>query len=667
MNGSVKKRRFRQRGGAKKKKKPHSDGGPAQDAEQARPYYEGGDNYRYQEHRNHRTYEALAYESTTLDADLFSYLQKIQADLNSMIEDVRFQDDEDGEPTAAELLAQNALSEFESKMHEVAMDPVGSRVLENLFKVAKDETIIANVLASLLSLGSGRVAVLSQHHLASHVLEALVTRVASLPRTVLAVHDAMTQLTKVLSAWDLETLISVMGVVSGSRVLRVIFAALVGIPVEEPREAKLGDSEPRNLKSYVERLRKDTAEEWHAGISSCAELLLTDATQLEKLPWETASCTALQSLIAASTCIDRPLGKKLATAALGKQLSDLVFDRCGSRFVERVVTCLGAAVVWDEVQGHLGELISHASGNFVAQRVFLGLKGRAQVKSVWDEVEKLLPKMLGFASAREGVALTLVRAAEVEGGDALQRRASKSVANAIGAVGDKTKHLMGLLLTGSIDSWMHWRETIENGGLNGVGIRGKDSDFLHTPREVARFGTVGMLIARSLLRYSGVAGQTARDSMASLTQLELVALCGDAVGSRLLEQWIALDSKNHNKFLLSLLSAKPSAVFGAAKSPYGAIILSRCVAGAPRNLQKQVMGALSAKIELLKAHRHGEVVVRKCRVEQFMHQEEEWFDSGSVFATRSRIFADILNDVHDEGGSQKSEGKKIKLESEKVR
>lgn len=665
MNSDIKKRRFRKRGGAKKKKKVEDE--PTQN--------EGhlGHDYADKRHnevpkkqdiqarvfRNPRPFEMSGIEATTLDRDLFSYLAKIQSDLNAMTENGQsfatgFQDDEDDDLSPSELLAQNALSELQSKMHEVAMDPSGSRVLESLLKVAKDEAVIASSLASVLSLGSGRVAVLAQHRCGSHVLEALISRVSSFPGSVPEVQDAMKGLVKVLSEWNLETLLEVMNSMSGSHTLRVVFAVLAGIPVEEPREAKLDDSEPQKLLSYVERSRKETPHEWHAGIQHCAQLLLAceDDKQLQQLPWQTATCTVLQSLVAALSCIDRALAKKLATTVLGTQLSDFVFDRCGSRFVERIITCLGAGIVWSEVKEHLTELINHPCGNFVAQRIFFGLKGRAQVKSVWDEIEDSIPRLLGFGSAREGVVLALLRATEVEGGDVLQRRAIKTVAKAIGTVGDKTKDLIGVLINGSAESWLHWRETIITCGVSGLGIRGKDSDLLQSPRELPRLTTVGMLSARCLLRYPGISGQNARDSMASLNQLEVLALCGDAVGSRLLEQWVALDSKNLTRFLNSLLSTQPNAVLGAARSPYGAQLLSRSVVCAPRNLQKQIMDILSAKITTLKSHRHGEIVVRKCRLEQYIHQEDEWFKHGSTRATRTRIFADILNDVHEESSSK---------------
>ncbi len=214
---------------------------------------------------------------------------------------------------------------------------------------------------------------------------------------------------------------------------------------------------------------------------------------------------------------------------------------------------------------------------------------------------------------------------------------------------------------------MHWRQTIKDYGVDGLGIRGSNSDVLQPPRSLPYLSTIGMLTARCLLRYPGRAGQNARDSMATLTQLEILALSGNPVGSRLLEQWMDLDSndgppKNTVRFINSVLSFGSTAVCATAKSPYGTQLLSRSVPRAPRNIQKKVMDVLASNLTELKDHRYGTVVIRKCRVEQYVRGHSRWMEEGFCRETRHRLFADILK---DEGDVRESSAAKAKPKSKK--
>lgn len=661
-----KKRRFKPRGGTKKKpRKSEPAEADGSGSSSKRPENDGGGPRQFESSRKGRPAPLLSVtgsESTTLDRDLFTYLVRIQDELNSMAEtdekleyfhgvDETVNDfDSDMLPPSV-LIARNALSEIVPRLHEVAMDPAGSRIVESVLQYSFGGDVLIEAFNSVLSLGANRVLALAQHRCASHVLQGILNGIGQMQVSP-ALTNSMHKFGKVIQAWDYNSFKATMEEMSGSHVLRSVFAVLAGIPFDEPREAKIDDSNPTPISPYFERSKKNTLGEWHLGITHCAQLIVdADAADVQKMAWSTASCGALQSLVAATTVADRALSKKLVKHVHGEQLSDLVFDRCGSRFVERAITCLGAAIVWDKVKGHLCEMIDHPKGNFVVQRLFLGMKGRAQVKSAWDEVEEKVPGMVRLRSSREGVVLSMLRAAEAEGGEAMQRRASKCIAKAFGATRDNAKNFTGIVLAGSVDAWSSWRERI--------GKIGDNDDVYESPLGVSGFKTINMLMARCLLRYPGAAGQVARDSMATLSPMELLVLSSDAVSSRLLEQWLEIDPKNCVKVLEAVLRGDARSVMSAARSPYGTMLLSKCIPSVPRELQDRVMQILASKVNELKNHRFGTVVIRKCRVESYVRDKDAWYDEKAVLATRRRMFADILNDVHEKKDkSKKKEGKR---------
>lgn len=666
-----KRRRFKVRGGVRKK----------QNRERVERKESGEGLRQDNQHRNHwrsnqpnvidhrtvsKTLTLTGEEPTTLDRDLHSYLVKVHNTLNSLSIQPTLDgsnlsttvDEDDEELPSAVLLAQNAVSELISRLHDVAMDPSGSKIFQSLVWHVRDPEIIANTMKSIVALGSSRFVSFIEHRCASHVLQDVIKKLSMVSPSIIFVHDSVIGLAQSLETWDAHQLFNTMCAPSGSHVLRSVFGLLAGIPPEEPRTAKLDDSSPVPISAYYEITKVETPVEWHNAIIHFANLIIAAPDKAQNLPWATASSSALQGLISACTCVNRALSKKLVKVVMGDQLSELVFDSCGSRFVERVVTCLGAGVVWEKVKGHLTEMVCHPKANHVAQRVFLRLSGRAQVKTVWDEVEHKVADCLRFGSAREGIVLALVRAAEAEGGDVLQRRAAKCISRALGTTGENSKCYVGAILTGCLHEWKRWQSEISHSNYSVLGVNGEDCDVLRLCTKSLRFNTVNVLIARSLLRFSGAAGQTARDSMNSLTNLEILALIADTAGSRLIEQWIELDIRNSERIAQTFLGSAHCVVFATAKSACGAMVLSKCIPNLGPYSQKRIMDILASKVQSLKEDRFGSIAVRKCRLELYMRNPEQWRDSSTAQATRARLFDDLFQCEFQKGSGTSSKRKK---------
>ena len=648
-------RRFRRRGGAKKKKKaPSTVDAPIAAAPNASAGYVSG-------------FQSSSTPST-LSTDLSSYLSQLQSSLQELDPDGSLATTFAGssaadpdDPPPSVLLARNAIGELAPRVHEVARDAFGSRLLESLLRACADPCPPAALLGAALDAGPQRFAALAAHHAASHVMDAALQAIGGRWEGDEDARACLNKMADTVGKWTQSDFAEVVNSASGSHSFRAIAATLAGIPRDEPREAKLDDSERGRIRSYIERMAVDVPDEWHLALHTMTEgLLQDDAIDLQKMLWKPSSCAALQALLAGVSVGNKELALQLAEYCVKGQEDQLMRNACGSRFMERAVLCFGAKVVQDTYKGRLQELSKDPKANFVVQRILLGLRGRGQVMSAWDELEDAVPEMLGFGRAREGVVLSLLRVTEAEGDENCRRRASRSVARACGAVGERGKSFAGMLMMGSEEMWTRWQMDVKQLGRTGMGLYERMGDVLFVPRKLLSPSLLGTLIARCVMRFSGGPGQLMRDSMATLSGEELVALIGNAVGSRLVEQWVdgetlEVSKKIAAKVVNAVSGDKAEGILAAAKNPYGAQVVVRCAGVVAGPLRKIMMEAFASDFEELKKHDCGQMVLRKCRVEQYMRRGEEWEHEETTRETRERLFTDILQDDEEEDGNEVEE------------
>jgi hypothetical protein len=674
--GNASQRRFRQRGGAKKKKKRQELEHPKPDGLTEIATREASHVSAVSAYRAPSEFKASAFVESPLDPELVQYLLQLRNDIEALGDAAQQQYDDQkadnsDEPSPLLLLSRNALMSLMPNMHEVSMDPMGSHILETLIQGARpDSQVLGDVLSGVLALGARRISALADHRCGSHVLQSLVQAVLERARfgtmaptsssTGNSLDTAVDALLRLLTNdWTVDELVAVMSSSCGSHVFRVVVAGLAGLPVEEPKEQKLDDSSgSKRIKSYVDRLAVQVPDDWLAAIGSITERLLESdkGDGLHGMLWAPSSCAALQGLLSAVVRYDRELAKRLAVVALKDSILDLSYDACGARFVERAVVCLGAVVVLPSLKGNFALMAADSKANYVVQRVLLGLKGRGAVMSLWDELEPSLPTMVGYASVRDGVVLAMLRSAEVEGDEQVRRRAARAIAKNIGAIGGGAKHLCGVLITGNLNRWESWRSGVQEWAESGLGapadVKPEDekSSVLRLDSSVPRISLLGVLMARCLMRFPGGPGQAARDSMSNLRPVEVLALCADPTGSRLIEQWVDSDeehgaSKAASSVITAVLDARENAglLSGFARNPYGAQVLIRVLALVPSPLKRTIMEGLAARAEHLKEHPHGRQVIRKCRVFEFIRRQDDWNAVESARDTRVRMFADILD------------------------
>ncbi len=182
-----------------------------------------------------------------------------------------------------------------------------------------------------------------------------------------------------------------------------------------------------------------------------------------------------------------------------------------------------------------------------------------------------------------------------------------AVAKAVGATGAKAKFLAGILFMGSLSRWERWREGIKEWEDAGLGIRDKKAEVddsttvLHVgvgkSHGLGALSFLGVMMARSLLRFPGAPGQVSRDSMANLTSAEVIALCAHSAGSRLVEQWVLSDEEHGTGRVPSSVvsSILDTCTLGAlSRSPCGAQVVSKLIPRSAGPVRRKAMDALAA-------------------------------------------------------------------------
>lgn len=638
-------KRFRKRGGAKKKKKkadaaslpaftevtqPSPVVPPSNDTN---PNYVSGFTAEFKP------------QSGRVGQELQSYLDKLQASLEEVDPGAEaalayFPGDEEAPESV--LLSRNALTELAPKLAQLSLENNAARFIEILLRTAKSKEVLSEALDAVLSAGASHVVDLAIHRCASHVLETLIVSLRE-------VGSDLNALNPIVSAWTPEQFKGLISSPSGSHVFRLIVATLSGLPSDEPREAKLDDSYPKQIHTYIDK-RESVSDESLSAVRDLVNTILNADIPLQDMLWESKTSAALQGLLSAVTVADKALAKKLGEECLKAGVANLVNDSCGSRFVERLILCLGCSLVEKDIKGHLAELARHPKGNFVVQRYLLGLKGRGAVMSAWDELEVTLPSMLGSGRVREGVVLALLRVTEAQGDENCRRRASRAVARACGATGAKVRSLVGILAMGSEEIWERWKQTVQELGLTGMGIYGRPNDILQIRGRIVKAALLGTLIGRCVMRFPGGPGQATRDSMMALSNVEILALIADPCGSRLVEQWIQDEKVERSMKIASKVfniiweCGESMALLAVARSHYGAMVIVRCCPLLEGPQRKQMMDALASNLRNLKEHSSGQMVVRKCRVEHYMRKGDQWEQEKSTKQTKQRLFAEILEE-----------------------
>lgn len=616
--------------------------------------------------------------------------------------------DVDGDnPSPLTLMARNSLTELSAQMlQEVSRHNLACRLVEKLLPYAGAASCI-EILGTLLKSGLRQFASLAVHPCASHLLQRCLVGAQDSDDYPSELAAMLTSWTKDMmcevmvsssgshvfrAAVSLLARISNENERSNSRLLDNVapsarfFDNCSKTPNEMAKKAVIAIA----LK-LLEQTPGSTDNSDEDGNMAYDQGVVDDLHRLASRP---TSCAALQSLLTAVAVCDMGVTAKLANAILPKrseELLELMESRIASRLIERIILIFNPdqsefpPTIQSIMQDNdtFLQLIEHPSANFCVQQYISRLTNRGSIARVArllaDPIENQLLSYGSGGRPRDGVVLALLRVAEAHADQKTQASISRAIARGVAAIDKDAPNLVGHLLLRGKAMWAEWHRRVEQLDLMETAqskypsSSADDNNFiehghfnqnsfkrLSLPRNLPRMSTIGALLARALMRLPEGPGQMARASMAALSPKTLLAFCADSTASRVVDQWILSDPdmKRNEKVCTKVISAllgdaqkqdstKPefiATVQAVCRNPCAGAVLTQSTQRANSYVRRRVMDGLSAAYDSLINDHFGSIVLRKCRVQNYMRRNDDWEKKETEHETRKRVFADILGD-----------------------
>ncbi|CAL8466393.1 g5929 [Coccomyxa elongata] len=605
-----------------------------------------------------------------LDEDTIKYFIEAKSHLDGL-----------DDPEEQALLVGNVLEELSGKEVKVSSDPTCSRILESLIPSISEE----HMQPLLAALAKGEeFCLLSSSPFGSRVAERLLERLGQLLDSA---HDQdsaerLYEVLQSLTAVVVEHLWEFATDRNASHVARRLLCVIAGRDVTPAqrggaaaadgaafiRAAKQGPGQAAGLAAKMgaggERERHRAMARHPELLTQIAGDLLTDkwsAGRLEELLFHAYACPWLQTLLSAADghgdvleeLVPRLLGAKPSQGAEAAEdeersplegisadrVQGLAQDPTSSHFLEVTMRVAPERLLADVYQrflrGSLARLAMHPYANFVVQAYLAALHGSQQVKAALRELRDALPEML--RGLRSGVAAALLAAAGRTGNAAVQADAVRALASALSALQSAGSAAEGQGLAASL--LVHDSPAIKLGG----------------PAGRARLSTLGCAMLATVLRLPKEASTDFAESVADLAPAQLVHVGGDGGGSRALEAFLDGDaSAKLKKHVIRKLAGSYAKLAG---SPGGSHVVQTCFRVGGVKDKEMVAGELAAAEQHISKSKFGQILLRRCGVEDFKRSADTWRSRAESAAVLRSEFAEMLGKATEGPLAANSQGK----------
>ncbi|BDA51236.1 Nucleolar protein 9 [Coccomyxa sp. Obi] len=608
-----------------------------------------------------------------LDEDTIKYFTEAKSHLDGL-----------DDPEEQALLVGNVLEELSGKEVRVSSDPTCSRILESLIPSISEE----HMQPLLAALAKGEeFCLLSSSPFGSRVAERLLERLGELLDSVHdkdsadRLYEVLQSLTGVVVAhlWEFAT------DRNASHVARRLLCVIAGRDVTPAqrggaaaadgaafiRAAKQGAGQPAGLAAKMgaggKRERHRTMARHPVLLTQIAGDLLTDkwsGGRLEELLFHAYACPWLQTLLAAADghgdtleeLVPRLMGAKPRQAQEGAEahgheegsplegisadhVQGLAQDPTSSHFLEVMMRVAPERLLADVYQrflrGSLARLAMHPSANFVVQAYLAALHGSQQVKTALRELRDALPEML--RGRRSGVAAALLAAAGRTGNAAVQADAVRALASALAALQSAGGAAEGQGLAASLL------------------VHDSPAITLGDPAGRARLSTLGCAMLATVLRLPKEVSTDFAESVADMSPAQLVHMGGDGGGSRALEAFLDGDaSAKLKKRVIRKLTGSHAKLAG---SPGGSHVVQTCFRVGGVKDKEMIAGELAAAEQHISGSKFGQILLRRCGVEDFKRSADTWRTRAESAAVLRSEFAEMLGEADEGAAAGTSQGK----------
>ncbi|KAK9812727.1 hypothetical protein WJX72_002737 [[Myrmecia] bisecta] len=582
-----------------------------------------------------------------LDEETVGYFTEVKTHFDSL---------EDAEEKS--LLVGNVLEEAVGKELKVATDAGCSRILEAFLGSADAAHLGAFTSVFLEGEAWGTLATNPfGSHVAERLLEVIGEQLDCSSRDPEAGEQLLPVLQK-LTAKTAEFLYDLITDRYGSHVVRRLLCVLCGHDVtplqadgqqaskHKPQKGKAVGLAAK-LVSATQPLQTEPAR-YPDLLGLLSQAILGgdyDAGTLQEMASHPNAGPFLQTLLKACAqdeaslqrLIPRLLGQG-ADAAVGslagleaEELQGLMRERTSSHLMEVVFQVAPPALLDDlyarVLKGSLAGLALHPSANFVVQAAAAAATKTPQVKQLLGELKDSFRELL--KQRRSGVVAALLAACGRTGTG--QAEACKALANALMAGQPDRKAVAPALLT--MDSSVELGHSSESG-------------------KYARLSTLGCAMLSMLLKYPADACSQYLESLAGLTDKQVIHAGMDGGGSRVLEAYLSSGATQKTK---RRLLRKLKGAYGLlAEQPGGNFVVEKCYEFANLKEKEIITAELAHAESRLMTTPRGAKLLQRCGVQAYKRSSTDWRTKTQAADTTRQEF-DALFGEHPANGRPDAE------------
>eukprot|EP00050_Salpingoeca_kvevrii_P021575 m.112597 g.112597 ORF g.112597 m.112597 type:complete len:753 (+) comp9403_c0_seq1:138-2396(+) len=592
-------------------------------------------------------------------AELVEYLLRVETmlDMDAADEDCPINEDEE----SALLFVENVLEEIKGSESAMACDGDGSRILEKLLRKCSEQHVVA--LGERLA---AEVKTLIRHRMASHVLQAVVVRVATAPSTqqkkVGAEDASLAGLFLRVCEQLRDDLPSLVSDTYASHVLRAAICVLAGVPPGEhvrSRSSK-GFRKEKGVSGTASYIRAFKPPKSFRHVLAAYTSEIMDKTDVAELCMDHLGSPVIQTLLQClrqskpSACDElceriagsaADAGHAIRVAASGNEeqtpVQEMMTHHVGSHVVEVLLKVaspdLFHSIYTTSFRAKLLDLALHPMANYTVQRLLEFVPTAEAASALLTQLTHSFEDLL--AENRTLVVVKTIEAAARY--HQHEKQVLKALFDAFHITPEHFKICATLVL--ALTTTERREELI------------KEETPMH---EDDKWTQAGSMILQALFALDDAICMPVIDSLLSLEGSELEAMGKHKYGSRALEAFLThVTTPKKKKKLLRRLKSHFTAL---AVDKFGSHTVDRCWKAADLESKSAIAEELVENEHTLKASFHGKFVARNCRLDEFRRKRKDWAERFESMDRKYALFADIFADEPDKapgpapGGEAKS-------------
>ncbi|KCV70761.1 hypothetical protein H696_03112 [Fonticula alba] len=567
--------------------------------------------------------EPDADEATHASAATFKYLQQIATTLDDMSGDMDL--------AQTSSLVDNVLEEVGPKV-ACYLDSESSRTLERIIQLTSDDqlTALTRYMVDLFPK-------ISDHHNGSHVVQKVITLAHATAQRQLAQGDEsgiishISDMAKVLEG----TLLNAMFDKYASHVIRALLALLSGAdPAVQQQQArqKKGLSAvqpgPAHRGASAEAgapVPEAFATRFYAIVESFLSTLADSPPEaIEQVCCDTYAAAVFQELLQAAQRLDRLAGptseaslvERLLTPLLGSGFSNIsvvggmLSGRVSSHVVECILTVLPESqyvpLYTAVFRGHLADMIRDQSANFVVSHLISVIPTLPTLELILIEVtpfaEELLPHRSGILVALSNSCVRL---------NGLFKEFNACLAKAL-----------------NLRSMTDRKETIRR------------LVALPSSRSKEGISVPGCLILQNLFLFAENQVRYLSDAIVNYESSELLDWCRHPSGSRVMEAFFNGTSPDAAK---KRMTRKLKGHFASlAENRFASHVVDKIWRISDIPTRESIASELAARREDLANTPSGRLVLRNCRIDEYLKGKDQWVAQAESVERKKALFSDLL-------------------------